>query len=287
MAAAVWTGVPASRPLLAGHFRQRTRYSTYRANGTNDWLLIFTCNGQGRFGQESNGGFIARRGDLVLLRPGAVHDYGLVAPRQPWELQWAHFLPRADWLEWLKWSEIAPGMSRLHVSDSALVRRLSQRFDEMRRISTQHLRQSQALAMNALEEIILWCDEINPEHGPRPLDPRIRRTLDFLNDTLDRPLSLAELARRAGLSASRLAHLFEAEMGLPPRRYMEAIRIEQARRLLARTQLSVGEVSRAVGFENQFYFALRFKKAAGISPRAFRQESEKEGAHAKRRPTGP
>lgn len=278
--------VPADRQLVAGHFHQRTRYATYRAGGTGDWLLIFTRNGRGRFGREGRGGFVARRGDLVLLRPGAVHDYGLVAPRRPWELQWVHFLPRAAWLEWLKWPEAAPGTGRLQVSDPAVVRRLARRFDEMRRLSNRHARQSQALAMNALEEIILWCDEINPEHAPRPLDFRIRRTLDFLNDTLDQPLSLADLARRAGLSVSRLAHLFESEMGLPPRRYLETIRIEQARRLLARTQLSVGEVSRAVGFENQFYFALRFKKAAGLSPRAYRQQGGKAAARAREKRNG-
>jgi AraC family transcriptional regulator of arabinose operon len=262
--------------LLAGHFRQNKSYESYREHGTDDWLLIFTRGGRGSF-RWKGGRLITQKGDLVLSRPGTFHHYGLVDRGQPWELQWVHFLPRPDWTIWLKWPEVAPGLGLCRITDRAVFRRLSLRFEEMRRLSLRSLGQRETLAMNALEEIILWCAEALAQPASGPADPRIRRAVDLLNDLQDRPISTAELARKVGLSLSRLSHLFTAQVGVSPRRYWESRRLDQARQLLARTQLPVGEIARQVGFDNQFYFSLRFKKATGQSPLAYRRNG----------PTGP
>ncbi len=258
--------------LLAGHFRKTKSYSTFRKNGTTDWLLIFTRSGRGLF-RWKGGRLITRKGDLVLLQPGTLHDYGLVAPGEPWELQWAHFFPVAGWIPWLKWPQLTPGLGHCRVTDPKIFRRLSTRFEEMRRLSLRSLRHRENLAMNALEEILLWCREVLAQTGAHPIDPRIRQAVDLLDDRQDRPISSSALAAQVGLSVSRMAHLFQAEIGLPPRRYWESRRLDQARQLLARTQLPVGEIARQVGFENQFYFSLRFKKATGLSPLAYRRKA--------------
>ena len=256
--------------LLAGHFNQTRRYATRRPGGTDDWLLIFTRSGQGIF-RWPGGQLSTRRGDLVLTRPGTPHDYGLVQPGEPWELQWVHFLPRPQWLVWLKWRELAPGLSSCRVTEPETFRRLGRRFSEMKKLSERSSRHHETLAMNALEEIILWCDEINMQEGE--IDARIRRAVDLLND-LHSSLSHEEVARKVGLSSSRLAHLFVEQIGVTPRNYLEKRRLEQARQLLRRTQFPVAEIARQVGFESQFYFSLRFKKATGQAPLAFRQQSE-------------
>jgi AraC family transcriptional regulator of arabinose operon len=142
----------------------------------------------------------------------------------------------------------------------------------MQKFSGRSSRHHETLAMNALEEVILWCDEINVQEGE--IDSRIRRAVDLLNDLQAAPLAHDELARKVGLSPSRLAHLFVEQVGVTPRRYLENRRLEQARQLLRRTQLPVGEIARQVGFESQFYFSLRFKKATGRAPLAFRRQGE-------------
>jgi AraC family transcriptional regulator of arabinose operon len=258
--------------LFAGHFRKTKTYSTFRKHGTTDWLLIFTRGGHGLF-RWKGGRLVTRKGDLVLLQPGTLHDYGLVAPGEPWELQWVHFFPVPGWMPWLKWPPLTSGMGYCRVTDPDTFRRISTRFEEMRRLSLRSLKLRESLAMNALEEILLWCRELLAQTDTRPVDPRIRRAIDLLDEHQDRPISGAALAAQVGLSISRLAHLFQSEIGMPPRRYWEGRRLDQARQLLTRTQLPVGEIARQVGFENQFYFSLRFKKAAGLSPLAYRRKS--------------
>ena len=88
----------ATRPLLTGHFNETSGYRAMRQNGVSDWLLIHTLSGRGRFGHAS-GDMVAEPGDWVLLRPGTRHDYGVEPGLQRWELVWAHFLPRAEWLD--------------------------------------------------------------------------------------------------------------------------------------------------------------------------------------------
>jgi AraC family transcriptional regulator of arabinose operon len=58
--------------------------------------------------------------------------------------------------------------------------------------------------------------------------------------------------------------------------YVEARRIERATQLLRVTSLSVKQIAEQVGFESPFYFSLRFKKATGISPSAYRDNRTME-----------
>lgn len=58
--------------------------------------------------------------------------------------------------------------------------------------------------------------------------------------------------------------------------YIMTLRVEQAKRLLLEQNLSITEVSQAVGCEDYSYFSRVFKKRAGISPRAYREGEKVE-----------
>jgi AraC family transcriptional regulator, arabinose operon regulatory protein len=262
---------PPTVRLRTGHFREGRGYSAWRSSGTSDWLLILTLGGRGRFGCASNGSpaeAIARRNDLVLIRPHTLHDYGVEPTLSRWELLWTHFHPRAEWVEWLNWPEAPPGLMRLHLT-GGLARRVARRFAEVHHFATGANQRRDALAMNALEEIFLWCDQINPRVGHRR-DERISAAMELLCRNIERAITLEDLANRSGLSASRFSHLFREQVGVTPMRFLETQRLDRAAALLELTQLSVKEIARKVGFENPFYFTLRFKSRTGMSPRAFR-----------------
>src|SRR5579862_456604 len=104
--------VPPYRLLLTGHFREGVGYHTRRSHGSNDWLVILTLSGSGRFGYRG-GELRAKAGDITLVAPGTPQDYGVARGAPVWELLWAHFHPRAHWHEWLDWPEIAPGLMQL------------------------------------------------------------------------------------------------------------------------------------------------------------------------------
>jgi AraC family transcriptional regulator of arabinose operon len=267
---------PAVSYLVTGHFREGSGYATWREHGTSDWLLIYTLGGLGRFGFEG-GQIPAQAGDMVLLRPGTRHDYGVETTQRRWELLWTHFHPRPHWLEWLDWPATAPGLMRLTLEDAALRRRIAARFFEAHRLATGAQRRREALAMNALEEILLWCDQLNPQADSSRLDGRVQRAMDYLCLHLAAEITLDSVAEASGLSVSRLAHLFRSQVGMTPLQFLEIQRLNRARQLLELTPHTVQAIAAEVGFNSPFYFTLRFKRQTGLSPRAYRRRVTRQG----------
>jgi AraC family transcriptional regulator of arabinose operon len=251
--------------LLSGHFHETSGYRIWRPKGVDDWLLVLTLSGAGRFGYAA-GDLIAEAGDWVLIRPGTLHDYAVAPGADSWELLWVHFQPRPDWLAWLDWPEIAPGLMHLHIADAAV----AARFHEVHRLAHADLRRRDAFAMNALEALVLDCDRFNPLAAHTRYDARIRRAMDYLDLNLGHKIVLDDVAAAIGLSPSRLAHLFRAETGQTPQHYLETRRMQRAADLLLRTGFSIQQIAGAVGFESPFYFSHRFKAATGKRPSAFR-----------------
>jgi len=264
--------------LVTGHFKQKRGYWAWRERGTQDWLLIYTAGGSGRFGFKA-GEVVTRVGEVVLLKPGTPHDYGVEPELESWELLWVHFRPRAQWLEWMGWPlvhEEAPGLMRLSLGEEMRLR-VHKRLLAMHALATgSHLRR-EALAMNALEEVLLLCDEVNPLQAQGRLDARVRSVMDFMCRRLGEPMRLDRLAGGVNLSVSRLGHLFREELGVSPQRFLEVQRLERAKQLLALTAESVKEISYKVGFSSPFYFSMRFKRYTGKSPKMWRAEERKDG----------
>lgn len=257
-------------PIQTGYFRRGKGYYAWRPDGTPDWLLIYTISGRGRIGLSSGGEAIVQSGDALLIRPGTPHDYGVEPTRQRWELLWAHFHPRPAWHAWLAWPQVAPGMLRLGLSDAEIRRRVRARFADADRLcNSTALRHARTFAMNALEEALLWCDLQNPQGSP--MDGRVRAATEYLDRNLKQKMTINEVSEHCGLSASRLAHLFRAQVGYTPQQFLEVQRMNRAAQLLEMTSQSIKEIAAEVGFDNPFYFTLRFKKKTGLSPRAYRQ----------------
>jgi AraC family transcriptional regulator of arabinose operon len=260
--------------LVTGHFHETAGYETWRARGTADWLLIATLDGGGRFG-HAGGEFRTESGDLALFRPGTRHDYGVAPSLGHWELLWTHFHPRPDWAPYLAWPEAAPGLMRLRLDDGEVRRKALDRFGEAHALATGALpsapRRREAFAMNALEAFLLWCDTQNPLSESQ-MDGRVRAAMEYLTRHLAVPVTMGALADACGLSVSRLAHLFRAQVGLAPQQFLEGQRLDRARQLLELTPRPVGAVAAEVGYENPFYFTQRFKRATGLSPRDYRKK---------------
>ncbi|HWQ31401.1 MAG TPA: AraC family transcriptional regulator [Blastocatellia bacterium] len=101
---------------------------------------------------------------------------------------------------------------------------------------------------------------------PAPHDWRIHQVIAILTTDLGHAHTVEELAARVGLSASRLAHLFKAETGLPPWQYLVQLRLHAALELLATTSLSVKEIMHRVGVCDRSYFNRLIRKRCRHSP---------------------
>jgi AraC family transcriptional regulator, arabinose operon regulatory protein len=257
--------------LFTGHFVTGPGYEAYRPKGTNDYLLIYTLAGLGRFRTVDGREHLFQPHQLALCVPGTYHDYGVESTRAHWELIWTHFQPRSEWLDLLHWQEIEPGLMRLTVPDPDTQTQLIAQFRRVHESAMSSGPLRDRIAMNALEGLLLMCEQINPNRSQHTVDHRIRQAMDHVTRHLDQKLTLDRLSDLTGLSSSRLGHLFREVVGIAPMEFVERQRIERARQLLTMTSLSIKEISRQVGYETQFYFSLRFKRQTGQSPRAYRE----------------
>ena len=109
------------------------------------------------------------------------------------------------------------------------------------------------------------------------MDWRVRTAIDAMHRDLGQPLAVSELARRVNLSRSRFTHLFRAERGCSPARYLREARLERARQLLEDSSLSIKEIMVRVGFNDPSHFTRDFSKRYGVSPRTFRARARSPG----------
>lgn len=109
-----------------------------------------------------------------------------------------------------------------------------------------------------------------------PLDLAELRSLRLARDRMDRefaqPLTVAALAATAAMSPAHFSRRFLAVYGETPYAYLMTRRIERAKALLVATDLSVTDVSIAVGCSSLGSFSARFSELVGCSPSRFRRD---------------
>jgi transcriptional regulator GlxA family with amidase domain len=88
---------------------------------------------------------------------------------------------------------------------------------------------------------------------------------------LDRDLSVEALAARANLSPRHFSRRFTAVFGCTPARYIEDLRMSEARRMLGQDRVSVQRVAAAVGFTSADVFRRAFERRFGLSPADYRE----------------
>lgn len=100
---------------------------------------------------------------------------------------------------------------------------------------------------------------------------RFERLCLWIQDHLDSDLSVPSLARRVNLSVRHFSRSFSREVGLPPGRYVQQLRVEAARRKLESSELSVQQIVTACGFASAEQMRRVFQRRLGTSPSDYRR----------------
>lgn len=109
------------------------------------------------------------------------------------------------------------------------------------------------------------------ERGPSPEQRRgVDRAIDLMEAEFGRPLTLYELARSSAMSPFHFARTFRALVGVPPHRFLTAVRLRQAERLLA-AGMAVTDACFEVGFGSLSHFIRLYKRRFGVVPSAARR----------------
>lgn len=97
-------------------------------------------------------------------------------------------------------------------------------------------------------------------------DPRLAQAIRLMEAHVDQPLTIAAIARRAGVTARTLESIFRGSIGETPGAYYLRLRLNAARRLVVDTRVSMAEVAERTGFSSAAAFSRSFSHAFGTPP---------------------
>jgi len=212
-------------------------------------------------------------GQMIVLNPGDSHDgeagdadgfsYWMLYPDVGlWEARLAEATGRAD----------TPFFADAVVEDPAAARVLAQAFAGLAERADPAARPRESLKTESLLDLALIglagrhgrVAPQTPDTGS--VDARLLdRIRDKLEDEYALDLRVDDLCRETGRSRFWINRAFGRRFGLPPHMYLTRVRLERARRLLARGEPAAG-VAAAVGLVDQSHLIRRFKGAYGITP---------------------
>jgi AraC-like DNA-binding protein len=109
-------------------------------------------------------------------------------------------------------------------------------------------------------------------------DPYLGRLLEQLHSNPEQSWTVDRMAVIAGLSRAGFAARFADVVGIPPRRYLTDLRMRKAQDILERSDATLAQVARQIGYANEFAFATAFRKHTTISPGAWRSQHRMTGA---------
>ncbi len=214
--------------------------------------------------------FELRRGDLTLSPAGVPSWYDLPRPGYHWVI---HF--RSD------------GGERhmnlpLHLSLGGRREFAVQRMAWIGQLLAQSRRPAAGSDLAAVQaaasllELLVWIARVAAQpvvHPHRRADAAVGRAVMLLQERIARPLDVPALAAEVGVSQNHLARRFREQTGFAMPRYLLQQRIEHAKTLLRVTNLPIQRVGARVGLADPHHFNKHFRRVAGQSPSAYREQT--------------
>lgn len=225
-------------------------------------VLEYIVSGIG-FLQTSYAKYTPGAGDVYLLHYGSTHSYW-TSPDDRWVKIW--FNIRGTLIEELFRTY---GLDQIeYIPHSGLGNIFQDCLDQMRgNLSNAH--ETATLIAHRLVYSISHKLYSNSEHKSHPVAMALRA---WLEERIHMPVSLRDITRKFGYSASQLNRIFFQEYGETPCNYFIKRKLEYAAVMLQNTRVSIKEIAFELSFADQYYFSRFFKRKYGMSPKAYRMK---------------
>ena len=258
-----------------GYFPKATHHHIDRENGCGEYLLIYCVKGEGWFtlnGQKR----IVPPNHFFILPAEQAHQYG-ASEDNPWHIYWIHFKgTKAPHI-----SKQLPGLQEIQVGeegDSRINDRLSF-FEELMTAlelgNDDDIIGYANLSLAHLLSTFLYVQSYRDAKSRKKGNQNtffISLATHYMNEHIEKPITLKQIASHFGYSESHFYRLFKKEVHYAPMSYFLQIKIARACQLLNHTDMKVNQISFKLGFEDPYYFSRIFTKITGLSPRRYREE---------------
>ena len=104
-----------------------------------------------------------------------------------------------------------------------------------------------------------------------PVQPAVLRAIKVIQERYSEPITLSGLASEVFVSPFHFSRIFAKATGVTPGRFLTAVRLFEAKRLLLTTSLTVSDIVCSVGYSSVGTFTSRFSRAVGMTPTQYRE----------------
>lgn len=253
----------------AGYFPQASGHEMERET-IDEYIIIYCVAGRGWFRSNGKRSLITK-GEVAFVLPNTAHGYG-AASEEPWTIQWAHFDGKQV-SSLLELADISLDRPVIAIGERLKIVSLFNEILQMLQsgYSLHYLLNAAACLRQILSNIAL-LNSFSPPTGVKDLN--VERIIQFMLDHLADQHKLDDFAAQANLSPSHFSRRFRQKTGYAPIDYYIRLKIQKACELLETTDMKVGEISRSLGYKDQYYFSRIFKKIIGTSPSRYRASLE-------------
>ncbi len=232
------------------------------------------CEGEGRMtvgGRE----LFPRPGQLVFAPAGLVQSFSVTDPEHTYTMDWCHFTSDLNWTGLFSLFKLPYCLTAQDPSEAvALFERLADEHGARKGPASSIRIEAALLSVIAcyLEQAAAAVSgeeqtSLSYRHS------KLGAVLDFIDAHLAEEMTIAELADIVHHHPNYFVRFFKRQLGTTPMTYIYERRLEKAKRLIASTDMPIGEVAQATGFHDIFHLSKNFKKSVGIAPTEYRSLS--------------
>ena len=248
---------------------------SFGPSARNHFLFHYVISGTGVLRANDSKGntcvYQIKSGQGFMIFPGQITTY-TADQNLPWEYVWLEF----DGLRVKEAVEIA-GIS---IDQPVYHAKFKDLREEMMKEMMYIIHNKNASPFHLIGHLYLFMDYLtrsaaflNVPKGSRLQDFYVKEALSFIEQNFQNDISVEDIASICGLNRSYFGKIFKNAVGKSPQEFLLNYRMIKACELLKLTQLSIGDISSAVRYDNQLHFSRAFKNIYGISPRDWRKQN--------------
>lgn len=205
-----------------------------------------------------------QKDDVFCLFPGHTYHYYIIPSETPLQMNWLAL----DGSRVMPLLNLAGVTAEMPFARGKMTPRLKSGMDRMLGAMARFERWNPAVS---LELQGLACDllaGLMPDSRSEQAEPSgwIRECMDFMDLHATEGISVQQVAAYAGVHRSYFSNAFTSQIGVPPQKYIQNIRMEKAKRLLVETDATVTEIALSLGYPNLYTFTRAFKSYYQTTP---------------------